>query len=110
MPTSQAGGSNNWAVSGEKTVTGTPYLANDPHLVMHLPSVWYVMHLKSPTVNVLGGTIPGLPTVAIGFNETIAWGVTNAARDVKNWHVVNFKDETKQEYYYDNLLLKNRRD
>jgi penicillin G amidase len=104
----RASGSNSWAVSGKKTITGTPYLANDPHLVMQLPSIWYVMHLQSPDVNVFGGTIPGLPAVAIGFNESIAWGVTNAARNVKNWYVVDFKDETKQEYYYDNMLLKSQ--
>ncbi|MCU0317868.1 MAG: penicillin acylase family protein [Amoebophilaceae bacterium] len=102
----RASGSNSWAISGKKTITGAPYLANDPHLVMQLPSVWYGMHLQSPTVNVFGGTIPGLPSVAVGFNESIAWGVTNAARNVKNWHVIDFKDESKQEYYYDNLLLK----
>lgn len=104
--TTQLGGSNNWAVSGKKTTTGTPYLASDPHLVMRLPAIWYGMHLQSPTVNVFGATVPGLPTVAVGFNETVAWGVTNAARNVKHWHVVDFKDNTRQEYYYDNLLLK----
>ena len=104
----RASGSNNWAVSGKKTVTGTPYLANDPHLVMQLPSIWYGMHLKSPTVNVFGGTIPGLPAIAVGFNESVAWGLTNAARNVKNWHVVDFKDETRREYHYDNLLLKSQ--
>ncbi|MHA7878046.1 MAG: penicillin acylase family protein [Bacteroidota bacterium] len=108
MHGNRAKGSNNWAVSGKKTVTGKPYLANDPHLVMQLPSIWYGMHLQSPTVNVFGGTIPGLPTIAVGFNKNIAWGVTNAARNVKNWHVVEFKDETKQEYHYDDLLLKSQ--
>jgi penicillin G amidase len=105
---SRTGGSNSWAVSGKKTITGTPYLANDPHLVMQLPSIWYGMHLQSPDVNVFGGTFPGLPFVAVGFNEAIAWGVTNAARNVKNWHVVDFKDETKQEYHYDNMLLRSQ--
>ncbi|MFM2428761.1 MAG: hypothetical protein RL012_645 [Bacteroidota bacterium] len=104
----RASGSNNWAVSGRKTVTSAPYLANDPHLVMQLPAIWYGIHLQSPNVNVFGGTIPGLPGVAVGFNEVIAWGVTNAARNVKNWHVVDFKDETRQEYHYDNLLLKSQ--
>ncbi len=105
----RASGSNSWAISGKRTAKGTPYLANDPHLVMQLPSIWYGMHLQSPTVNVFGGTIPGLPAVAVGFNESIAWGVTNAARNVKNWHVIDFKDEKKQEYHYDNLLLKTQR-
>ncbi|XWN35270.1 MAG: penicillin acylase family protein [Roseivirga sp.] len=103
---SEAGGSNNWAVAKKKTATDTPYLANDPHLVMRLPAIWYGMHLQSPTVNVFGATIPGLPSVIIGFNENIAWGVTNAARDVKSWYVIDFKDETRQEYRYDDLLLK----
>ena len=104
----RASGSNSWAVSGKKTISGTPYLANDPHLIMQLPSIWYGMHLQSPTVNVFGGTIPGLPAVAVGFNEAIAWGITNAARNVKNWHLVDFKDETRQEYHYDNMLLKSQ--
>ena len=104
----RASGSNSWAVSGKKTISGTPYLANDPHLIMQLPSIWYGMHLQSPTVNVFGGTIPGLPAVAVGFNEAIAWGITNAARNVKTWHLVDFKDETRQEYRYDNLFLKSQ--
>ena len=100
------GGSNNWAVASKKTATGTPYLANDPHLTIRLPAIWYGIHLQSPTVNVCGATIPGLPGVIIGFNEHIAWGVTNTTRHVKNWYAIEFKDKTKQEYHYDNLLLK----
>lgn len=105
-PTNHANGSNNWAVASRKTATGTPYLANDPHLTMRLPSIWYGIHLQSPTVNVFGGTIPGLPGVMIGFNEVIAWGVTNTCRDVRDWYVIDFKDDTRQEYHYDDLLLK----
>lgn len=99
-------GSNNWAVSGKKTVNGQPYLANDPHLDLRLPAVWYGIHLQSPTVNVAGASLPGAPGVAIGFNDSIAWGVTNAAWTVRDWYAVDFKDSTKTEYYYDNLLLK----
>ena len=105
-PRNRPSGSNNWAVASKKTATGTPYLANDPHLIMQLPAIWYGMHLQSPTVNVFGGTIPGLPGVIVGFNETVAWGITNAARDVKDWYAIDFKDETREEYYYDDLLLK----
>lgn len=108
-PNSRVSGSNNWAVAGKKTASGTPYLANDPHLTMQLPAIWYGIHLQSPTVNVLGGSIPGLPGVVEGFNETMAWGTTNAARNVKDWYVIDFKDETRQEYHYDNLLLKTQR-
>ncbi|MEM9417230.1 MAG: penicillin acylase family protein [Bacteroidota bacterium] len=108
-PSKRSGGSNSWAVASKKTATGTPYLANDPHLIMRLPSIWYGIHLQSPTVNVFGASIPGLPGVVAGFNESIAWGVTNTTRHVKNWYVIDFKDDTRREYYYDNLLLKTQR-
>lgn len=101
-------GSNNWAVAGKKTRTGAPYLANDPHLALHLPAICYGIHLQSPTVNVAGITMPGIPGVAIGFNEAIAWGMTNAAWTVRDWYLIDFKDDTRAEYHYDNLLLKSQ--
>lgn len=101
-------GSNNWAVAGKKTVHGYPYLANDPHLNLRLPAIWYGIHLKSPTVNVTGSSLPGTPGVLIGFNETIAWGLTNAAWTVRDLYTINFKDATRAEYHYDNLLLKSQ--
>eukprot|EP01132_Coremiostelium_polycephalum_P000731 gene731-904_t len=101
-------GSNNWAISGKKTVTGYPYLASDPHLNLRLPSFWYGIHLKSPNLNVAGGILPGAPGVLIGFNESIAWGLTNAAWTVRDWYAIDFKDDTKKEYYYDQLLLKSQ--
>ena len=79
-------GSNNWALSGSKTATGKPLLANDTHLNLWMPCTWYIIHLTSPDVNVMGGTLPGAPTVVVGFNDSIAWGVTNAQRDVKDWY------------------------
>ncbi|MCS6934831.1 MAG: penicillin acylase family protein [Chitinophagales bacterium] len=78
-------GSNNWAVSGSKTATGKPILCNDPHLRLTLPSIWYEMHLVSPGMNVYGATLPGAPAVISGFNDSIAWGVTNAGRDVRDY-------------------------
>src|SRR5690606_19018018 len=87
---------------------GYPYLANDPHLNMHLPAIWYGIHLQSPTVNVAGSSLPGAPGVLIGFNESIAWGLTNAAWTVRDFYTINFKDATRAEYYYDNLLLKSQ--
>jgi penicillin amidase len=99
-------GSNNWAVSGKKTVHGHAYLANDPHLNLRLPAIWYGIHLQSPHVNVAGASLPGAPGIAIGFNDSIAWGVTNAAWKVRDWYAIDFKDESRTEYYYDNLLLK----
>ncbi|MHB8647324.1 MAG: penicillin acylase family protein [Thermomicrobiales bacterium] len=69
-------GSNNWVVSGAHTATGKPLLANDPHLGYSIPSVWYECHLTAPGVNAAGATIPGVPGVAIGHNDHVAWGIT----------------------------------
>jgi penicillin amidase len=93
-------GSNNWAVSAEKSLNGYPILANDPHLGLNLPSIWYVMQLATPDHNVMGATLPGALGVIIGFNEHSAWGVTNATRDVKDWYRITFTDESKTAYVY----------
>lgn len=93
-------GSNNWAVSGKKTKSGAPILCNDPHLELTLPSVWYEMQITTPNVNVYGATFPGSPSVIIGFNDNIAWGVTNAQRDVRDYYQIQFKDESRSEYMY----------
>jgi penicillin G amidase len=99
MPDS-TNGSNNWVVAGSKTASGAPILCNDPHLELSLPSIWYEMQLHTPTMNVYGATFPGTPSVIIGFNENVAWGVTNAQRDVKDYYYVRFKDESKKEYWF----------
>ncbi len=93
-------GSNNWAVNAEHSENGNPLLANDPHLGLNLPSIWYVMQLSAPDHNVMGATLPGALGVIIGFNDRIAWGVTNATRDVKDWYRIEFEDETKKRYRY----------
>lgn len=94
-------GSNNWVVSGAKTKSGFPILSNDPHLSLALPSIWYEMQLNAPGINVYGITSPGAPGIIIGFNENIAWGVTNASSDVLDWYEITFKDASKQEYFFD---------
>ncbi len=94
-------GSNNWAVSGSKTRSGYPILANDPHLNMTLPSIWYTLQLHSPNVNAMGATLPGAPSVIIGFNEDVAWGTTNVGADVWDWYEIEFRDSTLAEYRYD---------
>ena len=93
-------GSNNWVVAGNKTASGAPILCNDPHLELSLPSIWYEMQLQTPGSNAYGVSLPGAPFVIIGFNDSIAWGVTNAQRDVKDYFEIKFKDETKQEYWF----------
>ncbi len=93
-------GSNNWAVSGSKTATGSPILCNDPHLGLNMPSLWFEMQINTPESNCYGATFPGAPFVIIGFNDSIAWGVTNAGRDVKDYYEIKFKDNSMKEYWY----------
>ncbi len=93
-------GSNNWAVSGSKTATGKPILCNDPHLSLNLPSLWYEMQLSTPTFNAYGATFPGAPCVIIGFNDSTAFGFTNAMRDVRDYYAIQFKDKSRQEYKF----------
>lgn len=95
-------GSNNWAISGSKSATGLPILANDPHLGLSLPSIWYQMQLSAPGVNVYGVALPGCPGIVIGFNKDVAWGVTNVGSDVMDFYKIKFKDNSKKEYWYDN--------
>ena len=95
-------GSNNWAISGQKSATGLPILANDPHLGLSLPSIWYQMQLSAPGVNVYGVALPGCPGIIIGFNKDVAWGVTNVGSDVMDFYSIRFKDDTKKEYWHDN--------
>lgn len=91
-------GSNNWAIAGSKSSTGHPMLASDPHLQLNLPSIWYEIQLHAPDVNVYGVSLPGAPNVIIGFNDSIAWGVTNAGRDVLDFYRIRFRDASKSEY------------
>ncbi|MEO5648142.1 MAG: penicillin acylase family protein, partial [Chitinophagaceae bacterium] len=72
-----ANGSNNWAVAGSKTRSGSPILANDPHLGLNLPSLWYELQMSTPTFNAYGVSFPGAPGVIIGFNDSCAFGFTN---------------------------------
>ncbi len=102
-PTLKEGiGSNNWAISGSKTLNGFPILANDPHLTLSLPSIWYEIQLNCPKVNVYGVSIPGSPCVIIGFNNQVSWGMTNVDADVLDWYHIRFKDKNKNEYWYRN--------
>jgi penicillin amidase len=95
-------GSNNWAVSGEKTVSGYPILANDPHLNLTLPSIWYQIQLNAPGINAYGVSLPGAPGITIGYNKDIAWGVTNVAADVLDYYQIRFKDNSHKAYWYNN--------
>lgn len=93
-------GSNNWAVAGKKTKNGNPILANDPHLSLNLPSLWYSMQLSTPNHSVKGATLPGALGVISGFNQDVAWGVTNATKDARDWYKITFQDESRTAYKY----------
>lgn len=95
-------GSNNWALSGEKTASGYPILANDPHLNLTLPSIWYQIQLHAPGLNAYGVSLPGAPGITIGFNQNIAWGVTNVAADVLDFYQIKFEDDSHKRYWYGN--------
>jgi penicillin G amidase len=77
----QGFGSNSWAVAGSRTVSGRPLLANDPHLGLSSPSVWYFARLKAPGLDVFGATLPGVPFVVLGRNAHVAWGFTTTYAD-----------------------------
>ena len=95
-------GSNNWAVSGTKTQSGSPILCNDPHLGLNLPSLWYEMQISTPAFNAYGATFPGAPGIIIGYNDSCAFGFTNGGRDVRDYYEIKFKDDSRKEYWFNN--------
>ena len=80
-------GSNSWVLAGSRTATGHPILANDPHLGLRAPSVWYLARLDAPGLRAVGATLPGVPGVIIGRNDRIAWGLTSLEPDVQDLFV-----------------------
>jgi len=94
-------GSNNWAVAASKTKNGNAILANDPHLMLTLPSIWYEVHINTPEINVYGVSLPGIPGVIIGFNDHISWGVTNVGHDVLDWYKIKWLDDKQTKYELD---------
>jgi penicillin amidase len=98
-------GSNNWAVSGKRTASGYPLLANDPHLTLTLPSIWLEMHLESPAVSVYGVTLMGAPGVIIGYNRAVAWGVTNVGPDAWDYYHLRYADDKGQSFWYNGQIV-----
>jgi penicillin amidase len=80
-------GSNSWVVSGTRTESEKPLLANDPHLGLTAPPVWYFAHLNAPGLEAIGGTLPGVPAVVVGRTERIAWGLTTTGADVQDFYL-----------------------
>ena len=98
-------GSNSWVVSGKKSTTGKPILANDPHLKFTQPSKWYEMHLKGGAYNVSGAFLPGFPLPVLGQNEKIAWGFTNIMADDIDFFIEKIHPENPNKYKHDNKWL-----
>jgi penicillin G amidase len=94
---SMARASNSWVVSGSRTASGRPILANDPHLGLTAPSIWMPMVMRGGDIQVAGVTIPGMPNVIIGRTPAVAWGFTNAMVDDADF-VVEQLDETETRY------------
>ncbi len=97
-------GSNNWVVPGSRTTSGKPLLANDPHLALSNPAIWYFAHLQAPAqgelpaLDVIGATLPGMPFVVLGRTAGVAWGFTNTAPDVQDLYLEQIRPEQGQRY------------
>ncbi|WP_284139168.1 penicillin acylase family protein [Virgibacillus sp. LDC-1] len=94
-------GSNNWVVSGEKTASGMPMLADDPHLGLATPSIWLQMGLQAEDLNVSGVIFAGVPGIILGHNDKIAWGVTNTGPDVQQLYVEKRNPNNAKEFLYE---------
>lgn len=93
-------GSNNWAVSGARSATGAPILAGDMHLSLSLPSLWYEIHLVTPSMNTYGVTLPGAPLPVEAFNDVLGWTFTNTGSDQIDHYALRL-DSTGTRYWYE---------
>lgn len=104
QPAVEGIGSNNWVVAGKHTTTGKPMLANDPHLGLSTPAIWYQTHLalnnQHEQLNVIGVTFPGAPGIVIGHNEKVAWGVTNVGPDVFDTYIEKRNPQNPYQFEY----------
>ncbi|HEX2612903.1 MAG TPA: penicillin acylase family protein, partial [Fibrobacteria bacterium] len=97
---SRYSGSNNFVLAGARTRAGQPILANDPHLDLTLPSIWYETQLKAGPVNAYGVSVPGLPGLVIGFTGRTAWGLTNGMDDVFDWVEADFRNDSLNQHLW----------
>ncbi len=93
-------GSNNWVISGARSATGRPLLANDPHRSIQLPSLRYSIHLNGPGWNVIGAGEPALPGVAAGHNDRVAFGFTIVGIDQQDLYVERLHPNDDQQYSF----------
>lgn len=90
--------SNSWVLSGARTKSGKPMLANDPHLRFRTPALWYLASITTPARTLTGATVPGLPFTVLGQNGKIAWGVTAAETDVQDLFIEKLNPDDKNQY------------
>ena len=109
MGTVDGKGSNNWVVAGNRSTSGKPLLANDPHLGLSAPAIWYFAHLEAPeskaedgritpALNAIGATLPGLPFVVLGRTAKVAWGFTNTGPDVQDLYLEQINPANPNQY------------
>ncbi|ART48228.1 penicillin acylase family protein [Acidovorax carolinensis] len=102
-------GSNNWVLAGTRTVSGKPLLANDPHLGLSAPAIWYFARLQAPAgvaadgtpigaMDAIGATLPGLPFVVLGRTDSVAWGFTNTGPDVQDLYLEQINPADPSQY------------
>ncbi len=94
-------GSNSWVVAGSRTASGAPMLANDMHLGLTIPAIWYENHLSCPELEVTGVSFPGLPGVVAGHNRHVAWGFTNGFPDVQDLYLEHLRETPTGEVQYE---------
>jgi penicillin G amidase len=94
----EAVGSNSWVVAGFRSETGKPLLANDPHLGLQAPALWYLAHVSTPAGNVVGGTLPGIPFVVLGRNDRLAWSFTTTNGDTQDLFVEKIAPDDPASY------------
>ena len=98
-----AGASNSWVIAGSRTASGKPLLANDPHLRLTAPSIWYLAHLAihdraGASANIVGASLPGTPIIVLGRGDTLAWGFTNTEADVQDIFIERTNPDNPAEY------------
>ena len=84
-------GSNNWVLDGSRTTSGRPLLANDMHLFLSIPAIWFENHLVGGELDVTGVSFPGVPGVIVGHNQRVAWGFTNGFADVQDLYIEHLR-------------------
>jgi penicillin G amidase len=92
--------SNNWVISGKKAQNGKPMLANDTHLDLTNPSFWWEVNLNCPTIHVSGFAVPGVPSILIGHNRDVAWGLTNVMVDDVDFYIEKINPKNPHQYWY----------